>query len=76
MFDSFNAQSKLIKVILLLIPFVNWITELVTRWDLHSKKKDTPRLIVAILVIFPIGVIVGFIDLISVILTDKMCLVD
>lgn len=75
MFDSFNKQSKLVKIILLLIPFVNWITELVTRWDFYSKKKTTASLIIALIVTF-LGLPIGFIDCIAILLTDKMILTD
>ncbi|MCQ2787001.1 MAG: hypothetical protein MJ199_01210 [Bacilli bacterium] len=75
MFESFNKQSKLVKILLLLIPFVNWVTELVTRWDLYIQKKDTPRLIVALIVTF-LGLPIGFIDCIAILLTNKMILVD
>ena len=75
MFDSFNKQSKLVKIILLLIPFVNWITELVTRWDFYSKKKTTASLIIALIVTF-LGLPIGFIDCIAILLTDKMILTE
>lgn len=76
MFEAFNKQSKLVRVLLLLIPVVNWITELVVRLDLYSKKKNTANLIVVILSILPIGVAIGFIDCLALLLTDKMILID
>ncbi|MCQ2792037.1 MAG: hypothetical protein MJ208_00775 [Bacilli bacterium] len=75
MFESFNKQSKLVKILLLLIPFVNWITELVTRWDYYSKKKTTASLIIALIVTF-LGLPVGFIDCICILLTNNMALTD
>lgn len=73
MFEAFNKQSKLVRVILLLIPFINWVTELVTRWDYYVKNKTTGNLIVALIVTF-LGLPIGFIDCIAILLTDKMIL--
>ena len=75
MYESFNKQSKLVKILLLLIPFVNWITELVTRWDYYSKKKTTASLIIALIVTF-LGLPIGFIDCLAILLTDKMILTE
>lgn len=63
MADWFNKQSRLVQIILLLIPFVNWITEIVVRWSSFLKTKSIITLITAIVVTF-FGVIVGWIDLI------------
>lgn len=73
MFEAFNKQSKLVKILLLLIPFVNWVTELVTRWDYYVKNKTTANLIIALIVTF-LGLPIGFIDCIAILLTDKMIL--
>lgn len=60
----FNSQSRLIQLILLLIPGVNWIVELVVRWDSAiNHKGNLLNLIIAILTI-PFGVVVGYVDLI------------
>ena len=48
----FNKQSRLVQIILLLIPGVNWITELLVRWGTFLKKGGLIRLIVCILVTF------------------------
>lgn len=34
----FNKQSRLVQLILLLIPGVNWITEIVVRWSTFFKR--------------------------------------
>ena len=34
----FHKQNKLVQVLLLLIPFVNWITEVLVRWSAFLKK--------------------------------------
>ncbi len=59
----FNKQSRLIQIILLLIPVVNWIVEILVRWSAFLDRKDAGHLILAILfTIF--GQIFGYVDLI------------
>ena len=69
----FNKQSRLVQIILLLIPGVNWITELLVRWGTFLKKGGLVRLIVCILVTF-FGLGFGWIDLIWVLLFKKLIL--
>ncbi len=59
----FNKQSRLVQIILLLIPFVNWIVEILVRWSAFLKTKSILTLIVAVLVTF-VGLAFGWIDLI------------
>ena len=61
----FNSQSRLVQIILLLIPFVNWVVELVVRWSafLEGKKDKTLHLILA-LVVTIFGLVFGWVDLI------------
>ena len=70
----FNKQSRLVQLLLLLIPGVNWITEIVVRWSTFFKKGGLLRLIICILVTIPSGVIVGWIDLLWVLLFKKLFL--
>jgi hypothetical protein len=70
----FNKQSRLVQILLLLIPFVNWVTELVVRWSTWQKKGGLLRLIICIVVTIPSGVIVGWLDLIWVLLFKKLFL--
>ena len=69
----FNKQSRLVQILLLLIPFVNWVTELVVRWSTWQKKGGLLRLIICIVTI-PAGVIFGWIDLIWILLFKKLFL--
>lgn len=69
----FNKQSKLVQVLLLLIPFVNWVTEVVVRWSTWSKKGGLLRLVISILVTFG-GVFIGILDAIWVLLFNKLFL--
>lgn len=59
----FNKQSRLIQIILLLIPVVNWVVELLVRWSAFLKTKSILTLIVAVLVTF-FGLAFGWLDLI------------
>lgn len=70
----FNKQSRLVQLLLLLIPFVNWVTELVVRWSTFAKKGGLLRLIVCLIVTFGGGIILGYIDLVWVLLFGKLCL--
>ena len=69
----FFKQNKLIQVILLLIPFVNWIFELVIRWTTWSKKGGLLRLIICLIVTFG-GLVIGWLDAIWVLLFGKLFL--
>lgn len=69
----FNKQSRLVQVLLLLIPFVNWITEVVVRWTGFLDNKNGLTLITAILVTF-LGLAFGWIDLIWCLLFKHLIL--
>ena len=71
----FNSQSRLVQIILLLIPVVNWIVEVVVRWStyLESKKDKTLHLIVAIIVTF-FGLVFGWVDLVWCLLFKHLLL--
>ena len=59
----FNRQSRLVQIILLLIPVVNWVVEIIVRW----------RLVICIVVTF-LGLFVGWIDCIWVLVTKHLFL--
>ena len=69
----FNSQSRLIQIILLLIPGVNWIVEILVRWDKALQSKNLLDIIVAILVLF-LGLIFGWLDLVWVLLFKHLFL--
>lgn len=66
---SFKSWSKLVKFILLLIPGVNEIVEIIVHASITFNKFTAFNLVVLILC-FPVGVIIGWIDAIMVLL-DK-----
>ena len=59
----FNGQSRLVQILLLLPPGINWIVEILVRWSAFFTTKSIPTLFVAVLVTF-FGLAVGWIDLI------------
>lgn len=70
----FHSQNKLIQVILLLIPIVNYIVEILVRWSAFLKKGGLIRLIVCIIVTIPTGIIIGWLDAIWTLLFNKLLL--
>ena len=70
----FNKQSRLVQLLLLLIPGVNWITEIVVRWSTFLKKGGLLRLIICILVTIPAGIAYAWVDFVWVLLFKKLCL--
>ena len=70
----FNKQSRLVQILLLLIPGVNWITEIVVRWSTWLKQGGILRLVICILVTIPSGIVFGWIDLVWFLFFKKFCL--
>ncbi len=70
----FNKQSRLVQILLLLIPVVNWITEITVRWSTWLKKGGLLRLIICVLVTIPSGIVIGWLDLIWVLLFGEFFL--
>lgn len=72
---SFNNLPMLIKVILLLIPGVNWLTEVIVRISAAMHGKAGKQIIVLILAIIPpTGMLLGWVDLFSCIFRGKLIL--
>lgn len=69
----FNKQSRLVQLILLLIPFVNWICELGVRWSIALRKKDALHIVVALVVTF-LGLPFAWLDLVWVLVFNHMIL--
>ena len=69
----FNRQSRLVQIILLLIPVVNWVVEIIVRWSTFLKKGGAVRLVICIVVTI-FGVFVGWLDCIWVLLVKKLFL--
>jgi len=59
----FEGLPRLLQVILLLIPFVNWVVEVLVRWSHALKTKGLLKYILAIVVTI-FGMPIGWIDVI------------
>lgn len=69
----FNKQSRLVQIILLLIPVVNWITEIIVRTSALFQKPSFRNVLGFILgVVF--GLIAGWLDLIWVLIFNHLFL--
>ncbi len=77
-FDKwFNEQSTLLKVILLLIPFVGWIVEVLVRLSVMLRTKSIVHIIVfAVFVFVGWGWFLGVIDLIYLCVKGHLILAD
>ena len=64
----FYKQSFLVQLLLLLIPGVNWVVEVLVRWSAWAKTKSALTLVFAILVTIPSGIVIGWLDLIWLLL--------
>lgn len=73
--SGFQKLPRLVQIILLLIPGVNWITEVVVRCSAALHGKALKQIIVLILAIIPFtGVLLGWIDLFSCLIQKKLIL--
>lgn len=67
----FNSLPRLVQILLLLIPMVNWVIEILVRWDNAIHRKSVLRIVIAILVTIG-GLGYGYIDLIWCLLFKHM----
>lgn len=74
MLKKFNSLPILIQIILLLIPVVNWITEIVVRASAAMHGKAGKQVLVLIFAILPTGILLGWIDLFSCLIQKKLIL--
>lgn len=73
----FNKQSVLLKVILLIIPFVGWVVELLVRGTRMIDKKDTVSIVVFLLFLFiGWGWFLNLIDIIYMVFSGHLILAD
>lgn len=62
MLEWFNRQARVFQILLLFIPFVNWIIEICVRWSKFVETKSFGHFFMAILVTIPSGIAIGMID--------------
>jgi len=72
--SGFKSLPRLVQIILLLIPGINWITEIVVRASAALHGKAFLQIIVLIFAILPTGVLLGWIDLFSCLFQKKLIL--
>ena len=68
----FYKQNKLIQLILLLIPGVNWVVEICVRWSAFLNRPRLFTLIFAILATIPSGIALGLVDLVWMLLFNHL----
>lgn len=77
-FDKwFNQQSTLLKVILLLIPFVGWVVEVLVRLSVMLRTKSALHIVVFVLfLVVGWGWILAIADLIYMIIKGHLFLAE
>lgn len=76
-FDKwFKKQERLIRVLLLIIPGVNYVVEILLRCSIYLRRKSLVSLILAIIAIIPSGIALGIIDAIWTLLFDDVLLAE
>ncbi len=75
-FDKwFNKQSTLVKVLLLVIPVVNWVVEILVRFSIALRTKDIIHVAIAIIfAVVGVTMVLEIIDLVCLLLTDRLFL--
>ena len=72
---GFKSLPRLIQIILLLIPGVNWLTEVLVRGSAALHGKAFQQIVVLIFAIIPpTGILLGWIDLFSCLFCKKLIL--
>lgn len=72
---SFKGLPRLIQILLLLIPGVNWFTEIFVRISAAMHGKAASQVLFIILAILPTGIILGWVDLIWCLLFKRLILI-
>lgn len=67
----FQKQSRLVQLLLLIIPGVNWVVEVLVRWSAYLSKKKPLALITAIFVTV-FGMVFGWVDAIYCLITKHL----
>ena len=66
-----NKHPRLVQIILLIIPGVNWVVEIIVRWGTFFKKGGAVRLIIC-LVVTIFGIVVCWLDAIWCLFTKHL----
>ena len=71
----FEKQSRLVQILLLLIPGVNWVVEVLVRWSHALRKGSLVKYLIAIFVTV-FGIVVGGVDVIWCLLFKHLIFCD
>ena len=72
---SFEKLPRLFQIILLLIPGVNWVTEILVRWSHALNKGDLVKYLLAIFVTV-FGIVFGWVDVVWCLLFKHLIFCD
>lgn len=75
-FDTwFHNQSKVIQIVLLILPLVGWIVDLLVRWSAFIKNQSVVNLVMALVItLFGELWILTILDAVMIALNNKMFL--
>lgn len=68
----FEKQSRIVQILLLLIPGVNWVVEILVRWSHALRKGSLFKYLIAILVTIPSGIVFGWVDVVWCLLFKRL----
>ncbi|MDE5715922.1 MAG: hypothetical protein K2I42_07335 [Anaeroplasmataceae bacterium] len=71
----FEKQSRLVQILLLFIPVVNWVVEVLVRWSHALRKGSLVKFLIAIIVTF-FGLFIGWLDMIWCLLFKHLIFCD
>lgn len=72
----FEKQSRLVQILLLFIPVVNWVVEVGVRWSHALRKGSLIKYLIAIIVTIPSGIIIGWLDMLWCLLFKHLIFCD
>ena len=77
-FDTwFHNQSKVIQIVLLILPLIGWIVDLLVRWSAFIKKNSAVNLVMALVItLFGEFWILTILDAVFIALNNKLFLED
>ena len=73
--SAFENLPRIAQILLLLIPGVNWITEILVRWSHALHRGSLVKYIIAILVTV-VGIVVGWVDVLWCLLFKHLIFCD
>ena len=71
----FEKQSRLVQILLLFIPVVNWVVEVLVRWSHALRKGSLVKFLIAIIVTV-FGLFIGWLDMIWCLLFKHLIFCD